>query len=107
MIRIQSFEDFYKIEGEFPSHYVKYLKCEFYRLYEYLGIGEGLENFQLSESQTMVVLEELKEKSDILKNKWDLEYLEEIIIEDLTVERIGINLEFDIQLYYYVKSCKR
>ncbi|MBD8071550.1 hypothetical protein [Bacillus sp. PS06] len=105
MIRVRMFIDFYKIEGAFPRDFVNYLKCEFTMLYDYLGNGERFENFQLSESQAIIILEELKERNDILKHQWDVEYLEEISVKDVTVERIGINLEFDIQLYYYVKRC--
>ncbi|MGM0860675.1 MAG: hypothetical protein ACQEWH_08135 [Bacillota bacterium] len=83
----------------------EYLMDEFYSLYEYLNICESIDNFTLSITQAMVILENEREL-EIIK-KIDIEFVDEETLQDLITLRIGLRHEHDIQLHYCLKSTQR
>lgn len=102
MKKIQCLKDFNEIEKEYPNVLLEYLKDEFDSLYEYLSIKETLEDFKLPDYQEMIILESTEEMVNLVKCSWDLEFKDKIILQNnLTIWRIGMFREHDVQLYYF------
>lgn len=104
MKKIQCLKELNEIKGEFPDALIEYLMNEFYSLYEYLSNGEKIEEFMLPAYQVMVIIESQRELNTLLKRFWELEFVEEISLVNMTIQRIGINSLEDIQLNYVIKS---
>ncbi|TYS18046.1 hypothetical protein FZC78_09465 [Rossellomorea vietnamensis] len=102
MKKVQCLKDFNEFESEFPSCFIKYLKNEFYHLFEYLNNGEAIEEFKLPFYQEMVILESKIEMDKIVKDIINLEFNEKIIFPSFMISRIGIFRGDDIQLYYFI-----
>ncbi|WP_374717475.1 hypothetical protein [Neobacillus sp.] len=102
MIKISSLKDFIYIEEKFPIQFTEYLKEEFYSLYEYLSNGEKIEDFLLPLHLYMLVLEEEYELNALLKNKMELEFIDEETLINFTILRIGVKQVEDIQLHYWM-----
>ncbi|MBP1082166.1 MULTISPECIES: hypothetical protein [Bacillus] len=100
-------DDFQEIQGNYQEEFIEYLKGEFYCLYEYLSNGESIDNCTLSNTQTMVILENERELKIIKKRSCDIEFVDEEKIQDLITPRIGLRHEHDIQLHYCLKSIQK
>jgi hypothetical protein len=95
-------QDVYKLRAKLPVRIVDYLEEEFIELYEYLSNGESLEEFSLEAQQYMTILQEKREIQRLLEERLDIEFVERIELETLTIYRIGIRRSDDIQLYYCI-----
>ncbi|WP_212139247.1 hypothetical protein [Cytobacillus solani] len=104
MKKIQCLKELNEIKGEFPDALIEYLMNEFYSLYEYLSNGQKIEEFMLPAYQVMVIIESQRELNTLLKRFWELEFVDEISLVNMTIKRIGINSLEDIQLNYVIKS---
>ena len=104
MKRIQCFTDLNNLEGEIPIEFLQYLNSEFNCLYEYLSNGEELDNFILGKYQNMVILEGNDEIKKFSLNNLDMEFIEEVKLNQITIIRIGLNCDEDIQLHYAIKG---
>lgn len=102
---IKILDDFQEIHGNYHEIFIEYLMDEFYSLYEYLSNGESIDNFTLSNTQAMVILENEREL-EIIK-KIDIEFVDEENLQDLITLRIGLRHEHDIQLHYCLRSTQR
>jgi hypothetical protein len=56
----------------------------------------------LESQQCMIILQEKREIQRLLEERLDIEFVERIELESLTIYRIGIRRSDDIQLYYCV-----
>ncbi|MEH2979916.1 hypothetical protein [Bacillus amyloliquefaciens] len=104
MKRIQCLTDLNNLSGEIPNEFLQYLNTEFNCLYEYLSNGEELDNFILGIYQNMVILEGDDEIKKFSINTLDLEFIEEVKLSQITIIRIGLNCDEDIQLHYAIKG---
>ncbi|PGT88756.1 hypothetical protein [Bacillus sp. AFS040349] len=104
MKKIQQLKELLALKQELQRDLMQYLEEEFSGLYEYLNNGEKLEDFILPDYQNMVILEEDEEINKILSRTLDVEFVEEVELNSVTVIRIGLNCEEDIQLNYAIKS---
>ncbi|UCZ70919.1 hypothetical protein LG401_18185 [Bacillus pumilus] len=105
MKRIHCLKDFNHIEGKFLDDYIKYLRNEFYSLYEYLNNGESSKEFILPSHQSMVIIENEKEFYQLIRDEEkNLEFVEEVQINKMnSLKRIGLFQFQDIQLYYFLR----
>lgn len=92
------------VKESFPVEVSEYLKEEFHSLYDYLSNGEGIEIFSLDTHQAMIILENKDELTNILNMTFAIEYIEELRLETIAIQRIGIYSAEDVQLYYYILS---
>lgn len=90
MKRIQCLKDFDNLVGAISREFLDYLNCEFYSLYEYFSNGERIEEFMLNNHQALIVVEDSKELDLLLKNRLELEYVEEIQLISSCCLRIGM-----------------
>jgi hypothetical protein len=103
MKRIRCLKDLKAIQSELSNEIVEYLKEEFYSLYEYLSNGEEVEDFLLPFYQSMILLEDEGELSNIMNKQLELEFVEKVNLANGTIFRIGVNVIEDIQLHYAIK----
>ncbi|OAS83100.1 hypothetical protein [Metabacillus litoralis] len=104
MRRIQCLKDLKNLVDEIPNEFLQYLNSQFNCLYEYLSNGEELDNFILGKYQNMVILEGDDEIKKFSLNTLDLEFIEEVKLNQITIIRIGLNCDEDIQLHYAIKG---
>ncbi|MEI2368774.1 hypothetical protein [Niallia circulans] len=104
MKKIQQIKELLALKQELQEDLMQYLEEEFFGLYEYLNNGEKLEDFILPDYQNMVILEEDKEIDKILSRTLDVEFVDRVELNTVTVIRIGLNCEEDIQLSYVIES---
>ena len=103
MKRIRCLSELLELKQKIQKDLGDYLEGEFYDLYEYLSNGEQADEFVLAPHQTMILLEGKEELHNILSNPLDLEFQEEIKLEDSMVLRTGVFSAEDVQLCYKVK----
>ncbi|MCW8787877.1 MULTISPECIES: hypothetical protein [Bacillus] len=107
MKRIQCLKDLNNLAGDISDDFLDYLSCEFYSLYEYLSNGEKLVNFLLPKYQNMLILEGEDEINNFMNHSLDLEFVEEVELNEATIIRMGKNIDEDIQLNYAMKKLKK
>lgn len=104
MKKIQQIKELLALKQELQKDLMQYLEEEFFGLYEYLNNGEKLEDFILPDYQNMVILEGDEEIDKILSRTLDVEFVDRVELNSVTVIRIGLNCEEDIQLSYAIES---
>lgn len=99
---ISTLTDIFRLRKKLPLELVEYLEEEFIALYHYLSNGESLEDFYLDNQQCMNILQEDSECQKILREPFEVEFVD--LIKQLSLEffRIGIRRAEDIQLYYFM-----
>lgn len=102
MIKIQQLKEILVLKQELKEDFVHYLEEEFYGLYEYLSNGELVEEFVLAPHQAMLLLEEKEVINNLLSNPLELEFQEEVNLENSRVLRIGVICAEDVQLCYKI-----
>lgn len=102
MKRIHNLMDLLALKQELQESIIQFLEEEFYGLYEYLGNGEKIEDFRLPLYQTMIIVEEEGELTELIQNQMEIEFTEEIQLENTVLLRIGIRQYDDIQLCYFI-----
>lgn len=104
MKKIQQLKELLVLKQELQEDLMQYLEKEFYGLYEYLSNGEKVEEFVLAPHQAMILLEEKGELNNLLRNPLELEFQEEVNLENSRVSRIGVLCAEDVQLCYMKKN---
>ncbi len=104
MKKIQQIKELLALKQELQKDLMQYIEEEFFGLYEYLNNGEKLGDFILPDYQNMVILEGDEEINKILNQTLDMEFVEEIVLNQVVILRIGLNVDEDIQLYYAIKG---
>lgn len=103
MKKIQQLKELLALKQELREDLMQYLEEEFYGLYEYLSNGEQVDEFVLETHQAMTLLEEKGELNILLSNPLELEFQEEVNLNNSRVLRIGVLSAEDIQLCYVLK----
>jgi hypothetical protein len=98
--KIHHLKELIQIKRELQPEFAEYLEEEFVGLYQYLGHVDRVEDFLLLPHQAMIILEQQAELIQLMRNKWDLEFLDEVNLSKMTILRVGIRQFNDIQLYY-------
>ncbi|NEY18566.1 hypothetical protein G4D61_01100 [Bacillus ginsengihumi] len=101
MKKIQQLRELLALKSEIQKDIADYLETEFWDLYEYLSNGEKVEDFILPYYQAMIILEDTEELNQLMINEMEIEFKEEVILKSLTILRIGIMNDEDIQLHYF------
>ena len=104
MKKIQRLKDVLALKQELQEDLMQYLEVEFFNLYEYLSNGEKVEDFILSFYQNMVILEGDIEFNKLLSNTLEVEFIEEVNLQSITIYRMGLDTIEDIQLCYAIKN---
>jgi hypothetical protein len=107
MREIRCLKDFESFASKINDNQLGYLKQEFYGLYEYLSNGEEVEDFLLMPYESMIILEGKEELDKVIENKMELEFIEEVYLNNKVVLRIGIRSFEDIQLHYSIFEYKK
>ncbi|WP_181347387.1 hypothetical protein [Thalassobacillus sp. CUG 92003] len=102
MIKIHSYSELLKVTSVLPGEFAKYIEKEFIHLYEYLGYEEKLGEFILPTYQAMIILDYKAEINQLLTEKKDIEFEEEVIFSNFTVLRFGVFQVEDVQLCYCI-----
>lgn len=100
MKKIRCLSELFELKKKIQKDFGEYLEEEFYGLYEYLNTGEKVDEFVLAHYQAMILLEEKGELNKLKSNPLELEFQEEVILENSRVLRIGLLRAEDIQLCY-------
>ncbi|MBS4223838.1 hypothetical protein [Lederbergia citrea] len=105
MKRIQNQKELLALKEELQGGIMQYLEEEFFGLYEYLSNGEQIEDFLLMPYQSIIILDNKEELVKVVQNKIELEFMEEVNLNDRVILRIGIRRLDDIQLHYTLFEC--
>jgi len=103
MKKIQCLSELLELKQKIQKDFAEYLEEEFYGLYEYLSNGEQIDEFVLAPYQAMILLEEKGELYKLLSDSLELEFQEEVNLENSMVLRIGVLSVEDVQLCYFLK----
>ncbi|MBS4212435.1 hypothetical protein [Neobacillus rhizophilus] len=104
MKTIKSINDITEINSDYPFHFMEHLKQEFMELYEVLGDGEKLFEFNVPTELAFCVLQKNDGVKGLCRSPFDLEFVERFHVEQVTFYRIGVRFNDEVAIYYSLKG---
>ncbi|WP_156505903.1 hypothetical protein [Bacillus sp. SJS] len=106
MERVTRFLNISELEtkGTFPHLFIDIVKMQFLDWYKAEGTGESLEDFCLSSSSCIYILETEKDDQFLLQNLLDIEFVEREECKGCVYFRIGFMNDHQMNLVYFLEG---
>jgi hypothetical protein len=104
MKTINTIYDLYELVTLYPLQFMDFLKQEFMELFNLLGDGEELNDFNVPTDLAFSVLQISDELKGLVSSPFDLEFVERFHVEQITIYRVGIRFNDEIAIYYTLKG---